>query len=384
MDKLLLNGFPDKKNEKYKYTFLTPLFEKPFAETSARVHSDISLSLPFLSNGPAVFLVNGAFFSSRQLPFPCESIRTASSHHPDVLHRHLGKYTDDDAFVLMNASFFREGLFLHIPPSTRLQQPVMIHSHYAAERTETRHLIVVEDNSEVTFCFFENSANDVSSLSHGVAEMYVGKNSRVHLIKVQQHNENHRNIFHTYIHQEEGSQMDSFFVSLQGGLIRNNFQLTMAGPHAEHRHYGLLVAAANHVADHYTFVKHETPACFSNQLIKEIIKDNATGIFYGKIYVCPHAQKTEAYQRNDNLLLDSGAVVNARPQLEIYADDVKCSHGDTVGYFADESLFYLRSRGIPEAEAIRLLVQGYASEIINQIQPEECRNWLEEQILLTL
>jgi Fe-S cluster assembly protein SufD len=216
--------------------------------------------------------------------------------------------------------------------------------------------------------------------TNSLTEIYAGRNARIDFSRMQNENSFSSQIAHTFIHQEENSVVTSNTISLHGGLIRNNFFVRLDGYGCESNLYGLFLGDDNQHIANFTLVNHAMPHCTSSQLFKGILDDKATGAFNGKIFVSKDAQKTQAYQKNNNLLLSPDARMNTKPHLEIYADDVKCSHGATIGRLDYDALFYLRSRGIGEKEARQLLMYAFADEIISKIQIGLLRDRISELV----
>lgn len=384
LNDLLRLGFPDKKSEKYKYSFLLPLFENPPVNSTVRYPSQ-KINIPLL-DAYNILLNNGSFNSTNINPyFKAGSIKVAIIEGESIIIEHLFKYAvNEDGFIALNTMFFDDGFWIHIPPKMVLDKPIQLINSNPSGATQRRNLIVIDKDVEVEINLFDFSANDENTFNQNVTEIIVGQGARLSLTMVQNFGNQHHQISHVFIHQLRQSSVNTNIVSLAGPLIRNNIYVILNEQGAEHKHNNLFIADQNSHVDNYTFINHAKPFCNSNQLIKGILKDKATGAFNGKILVSRDAQKTVAFQKNNNLLLDSQAVMNTRPQLEIYADDVKCSHGATVGQLDNEALFYMRSRGIGEQTARALLIRGFANEILESISNEPCKeilmNWVMSKL----
>jgi Fe-S cluster assembly protein SufD len=225
----------------------------------------------------------------------------------------------------------------------------------------------VGESAQAAFVICDHTVSNHSFLTNSLTEIYAGDNSSINYDWLQNENGQSTHINNLFIHQEQNSRFASSIVSLHGGLIRNNFNVVLAGENASTDLNGLFLCDdKQHVANHL-LLDHASPHCTSNQLFKGILDDDATGSFNGKILVRKDAQKTQAYQKNNNILLSATARMNTKPHLEIYADDVKCSHGATVGQLDNEALFYIRSRGISEPEARHLLMYAFANDIVGKI-----------------
>jgi Fe-S cluster assembly protein SufD len=230
-----------------------------------------------------------------------------------------------------------------------------------------RNLIIFEDNSQGEIIVCDHTLSPFRFLTNSVTEIHAGKNADIYFSRIQNEHLNSNLITNLYINQEAGSRVITNNISLHGGFIRNNIHVTMNGERCENNSYGLFFGDREQHIDNYLFIDHAKPNCFSRQLFKGILDDKATGAFNGRILVRKDAQKTNAFQTNNNILLSDDAKMNSKPQLEIYADDVKCSHGATTGQLDENSLFYLQSRGIPRAEARLLMLTAFVYEVIDKI-----------------
>jgi Fe-S cluster assembly protein SufD len=231
-----------------------------------------------------------------------------------------------------------------------------------------RNLFILENNAEAKVLVCDHTLCKEDFITNSVTEIYTGQNSKIDVTRVQNEHNNAVQLTNTYVHQERNSKSDSNYITLHGGVVRNNLMVFMNDENCENNALGLFLADQNQHVDNFTYVNHLKPNCLSNQLYKGILDDNATGAFNGRIHVWRDAQKTLAYQKNNNILLTDSATMNSKPQLEIYADDVKCSHGATVGQLDTDALFYLRSRGIPEKESRHLLMYAFAYEVLSKIK----------------
>jgi Fe-S cluster assembly protein SufD len=272
--------------------------------------------------------------------------------------------------VALNTLFAQDGVFVYIPRKTVLDKPLQIinlsHS-FNNLRITRRNLIIADDHASAGIVVCDHTLCNRSYLANSLTEVFVGENTALAYDRLQNENSLSTQINHLFVHQLGGSRFSSNSISLHGGLIRNNFYVGQHGEHCETNLNGLFLCDDNQHVANYVLVDHASPHGVSNQLFKGILDGNATGAFNGKIMVRKDAQKIQAYQKNNNLLLSSAARMNTKPHLEIYADDVKCSHGATVGQLDSEAMFYLRSRGIGEKEARHLLMYAFANEIVSRI-----------------
>ncbi len=234
--------------------------------------------------------------------------------------------------------------------------------------TQHRNLFILEENSEAEVIVCDHTLSTSNFLTNSVSEFFIDKNAHFDFVRIQNEHNGSKQVSHLFFHQERDSRVTANTISLHGGLIRNNVYARLDDEGCENNTYGLYLTDKGQHIDNFVFMDHAKPHCLSNQLFKGVLDDFATGAFNGKVLVRQDAQKTEAYQANNNILLTDDADMNTKPQLEIYADDVKCSHGATVGQLDESALFYLRSRGIEKREARLLLMYAFAHEVIDKIK----------------
>jgi Fe-S cluster assembly protein SufD len=290
-----------------------------------------------------------------------------------------------DGIHALNTSFIYGGVFIIINKNEVLENPFYFYHILKTNENhtlaQTRSLIYVEESAKVQLAEAYKTFGPMDSFTNEVMEVVVNDNAVVEYYKLQNDSVNASHVGTTHIRQIGKSYVHTVTVSLNGGVIRNNIDIIMEAAGNEAHMYGLyLIKGRTHV-DNHTLVDNTEPNCFSNEFYKGIIDEHATGVFSGKIFVRPDAQKTNAYQSNKNILLSDSATVNTKPQLEIFADDVKCSHGCTVGKLDEEALFYLRTRGISKENAQSMLLQAFASDMVAQIKPESLRKYAEELIV---
>lgn len=383
VERLSKKGFPAKKNEMYKYTFLEPYFNNGYKKhivakpITFDVNDMFRCDVPSLDTHIAIVL-NGFYYETQKplLKLPggiiLGSLAEAIKQYPDLVEAHLSKYiTSDDSYVSLNTAMAQDGIFLYVPEGKMLDKPLQIINILLADEelmVQHRNLFILEPGSSAKVVICDHTLNANKYLTNSLSECYVGKGAHFECFRTQNEHNESAHVAHVFVHQEEASNALYNNITLHGGLIRNNLYVTMAGERCENSSLGLLLTDGSQHVDNYTFIDHAMPNCTSNQLYKGILDDTSTGSFTGRIMVRRDAQKTLAYQRNSNLLLTNEARANGKPQLEIYADDVKCSHGATVGQIDENALFYLRSRGIGERESRLLLMYAFAYEVIKQIQ----------------
>ena len=387
-------GIPTSKNEEWKYTRITPLTNKNFelhttaVLPSKEVLNDIRLQTECAGE---LFFVNGVFIKEIS-SFDKDALvvlslnEAAESEYKNYVQQHLNqssKYMKDGLHAL-NAAFVANGLFVLVKRNKTIDKPVFIY-HLTDTNNDNvfvqpRTLFVVEENARLQLIELYKNNGLHESFTNEVIEIAVQQNARFEYYKVQDENENCHHVGTTHLQQVGKCFTHCVTVTLNGGTIRNNINMILEAPNNEGHLYGLYMVNGKTHVDNHSIVDNVMPNCFSNELYKGIMDENATGVFNGKIFVRQDAQKTNAYQSNKNVLLSDTASINTKPQLEIFADDVKCSHGCTVGQLDDEALFYLRARGLDEKQAKAFLLHAFASDILEQVKPEALRNHLEEKI----
>lgn len=382
-------GIPNRKNESYKYTHVEPYFDNHFEPVFETDDLMIDLEEIFKCDIPeldtiTLLTLNGFYYKNNSISGLPENVIVSSLFegslkNASLFQTHYAHYADTskDGLVAMNTLFAQDGLFLYIPDNVIIEKPIQIiniANSFKPLRINQRNLIVVGKNAQVKIVVCDHTLCNRGFLTNSVTEIAVAENAQVEYYKVQNENIQSRQISNTYINQKANSNFVSNTLTLHGGLIRNNIYIQLDEPGAEANALGFFFADQEQHVANYVDVMHKEPHCLSNQLYKGILNDIATGAFNGKIYVNKDAQKTLAYQKNNNLLLSDTAKMYSKPQLEIYADDVTCSHGATVGQLDEEAMFYLRSRGIPLHEAKHLLMYAFAHDIISKINVEPLKN----------
>ena len=295
-----------------------------------------------------------------------------------VIENYFNKIADkNDSLTSLNTAFSKEGAYIYIPRSKAPHKPIQI-IHLAtgqesASMLQPRNLIVAEENSELQIIERHQSLTSNEVLTNCVTEIFAGKDARVDYYKLQNDHENASLIDNTYISQERQSVVSVHTFSLGGKITRNNLNYYQKGEHIDSILNGVTILDKKQHVDHYTLVHHAEPNCESHQDYKGIFDGESTGVFNGKILVDKIAQKTDAFQQNNNLLISDYATLNTKPQLEIFADDVKCSHGCTVGQLDEDALFYLQSRGIPKKEAQALMMYAFANNVLDSVKIPELK-----------
>jgi Fe-S cluster assembly protein SufD len=315
-----------------------------------------------------------------------ENLSAALAKDSATIEKHLGKYarTTDNAFAALNQAFFSDGAFISLPAGVEIAEPIqLIYISSAKQNGETiqpRNLIIAGANSRATIVESYLSTVSTAYLTNAVTEIVAGDNAVIEHVKLQDET---ASAFHmATIAGEFGraSNVSLHSFALGAKLSRNNIRTNLAGEGLECILNGLYLTRDEQLADHHMIVEHAQPHCASHEYFNGILDDKSKGVFHGRIYVHPIAQKTDAKQTNKNLLLSDDATADTKPQLEIYADDVKCTHGATIGQLNDESIFYLRARGIPEAMARRMLIHAFAGEIVERVKCAPVREELDKLV----
>ncbi|MEO6329033.1 MAG: Fe-S cluster assembly protein SufD [Ginsengibacter sp.] len=380
-------GFPNTKVEDWKYINLTSFLKDDFI-TEPEDEMLPSIGQEEIANAKiesldcyCIVLVNGQYSAELSDIIPGEDIFisaiSAAMNRP-AFKKHFGKYIalEKNHFAALNTALFRDGLFLEVKGKAIGNKPVHIIHIVSAEHNlflQPRHLFVIGAHAEIniieSFITTGNSAkNKANIFINNVSEIVADEQSHLQHYYIQTGNENTRYIHHTEVQQRASSRYSNYKASFPGtGLLRNNLNVSLNGENIESHLYGLYLAGGHQLIDNHTTVDHLKPHCHSNELYKGVMKDEAVAVFNGKIFVRKDAQKTNAFQKNNNLMLSKKAIVDSKPQLEIFADDVKCSHGSTIGQFNEDALFYLKARGIGDEKAKALLIHAFAYDVTEKI-----------------
>lgn len=388
-------GIPGVKHEEWKYTRISGVFNKDFkvtfvADASVTKAEVDAVRLPGHEEANELVFVNGIFsfelskiFSKDLTVLPLEE--AAANEYKDIVSAHLGhssRYLKDGINAL-NTAFVHGGVFIHVKKGKIVEHPVYIYNitdaRFAPILSQPRSLIYVGENAQMKLVETFATMGEQESFTNQILEMVVEKDAHAEYYKIQ-NDAGHSQVSTTHIRQIGKSYTHTVTISIDGGIVRNNLNVVLDAEHCESHLYGLYLMKGNTHVDNHTVVDNVKPHCFSNELYKGIMDENATGVFNGKIFVEPDAQKTNAYQSNKNVLLSDNASINAKPQLEIFADDVKCSHGCTVGSLDQEAMFYLRSRGISEKTAKSLMLHAFADDVLEHINLPVIRDYVDELI----
>lgn len=382
-------GFPTVKNEEWKYTNIHPLVSKTYLLNEDVDVADIDLSkadIPEL-DAHRIVLVNGQYvlaFSSLEDEVGLKVKPIEEAAEEVNFQKHFAQYADksDNPLVALNTALYTSGLYLEVAKGKVLSKPLHI-IHVATGKQEffaqTRNLYVIEPNAEVeiveSFVTVEGAAHN---LHNKVTEIVVEENAKIQHYYLQTAAKESNYFTHTEVYQTRYSLYNNYNCSFPGAsFVRNNINVRLDAENVESHLYGINLLADKQLVDNHTTVDHLKPNCESYEWYKNIPQEESTAVFNGKIFVRQDAQKTNAFQQNNNMLMGDKATVYTKPQLEIFADDVKCSHGCTMGQFEDDSLFYLRARGIGEESARILLVHAFAFDVTSRFSNEAVRNYVE-------
>jgi Fe-S cluster assembly protein SufD len=379
-------GFPTRRNEDWKYTSVTPFLQEQYHINGITKEAVVSQKLLLQANIPMlncyqIILVNGQL-QSKPVDLPASvkvlTIKEAQVNAP--LTKYFAKNTDVETFpfAALNTALFSNGVFIEIDANAVLEKPIHIVHAFTGQHNmflQPRHLMVVHKSASLSVIETVVSDNASAKLFiNSLTEVVVEENANFDHYVLQTAQAGTRLVTQTDVCQKRHSVYSNYTFSLpKADLIRNNLNTSLDDDQTETHLYGLYLGADSQLIDNHSFVNHKKPHCDSNEIYKGVLLDNATGVFNGKIFVNQEAQKTNAFQQNNNLLLSNKATINTKPQLEIFADDVKCSHGATVGQLSKEAMFYLRSRGIGEEAARALLVRAFAFDVTDKIKVPELK-----------
>ncbi|MDX9928664.1 MAG: Fe-S cluster assembly protein SufD [Bacteroidales bacterium] len=400
IERFMQLGVPGRKNEAYRYTNLDPFFRHDYAGYFLPGPDDFRNAEKFSCevedlNVHNLVLLNGFYPTNNgsliTLPsgVVTGSLNEAARVHGGIVEKHYGRYAaaDNDGLLHLNTAMASDGIFIHVPRGRVLDKPIQIVNLVMSDEdifVQHRNLIVVEENAEATVIICDHTLSPKKFLTNAVTEVFVGANARFSIVRVQNEHNNAAKMTHTFIHQERGSNTYSNNITLHGGLVRNSTWHHLGGEGAETVSAGLYLTDKSQHVDNFVNVDHAFPNCTSNQVFKGVLDDVATGAFNGRILVRQDSQGTRAYQSNNTILLTDVARMDTKPQLEIFADDVKCSHGATIGQLNEDALFYLRSRGIDSREARLMLMFGFAHEVIQGIPVEALRERMDMLVMQRL
>ena len=380
------NGFPTKKEERYKYTDMQELFAPDYGLNLQRLSIPVDPYHAFRCDVPNLstnlyFVVNDGFFQEEKpkghLP---EGVIVGSLKEfatTEYYNQLAGKA--NDAVTDLNTMLAQDGLFVYVPKNVKVDRAVQVINILRSDvdlMVNRRVLIVLEEGAEIKMLFCDHAADDRNFLATQVIEVFVGENASLDLYCLEETHHKNVRVSNVYIDQQRDSRVNHNVITLHNGITRNRLDLTFSGEGAECQCYGCVIADKQQHVDNNTLIVHKVPHCTSNELYKYVLDDKATGAFAGRVLVEHGAQKTSSQMTNQNLCATKEARMYTQPMLEIYADDVKCAHGSTVGQLNDAALFYMRQRGISLQEAKFLLQNAFINEVIDHMQLDPLRDRL--------
>ena len=387
-------GFPSLRVEEWRYTDISSLLKHRFPLTKTGAYHKLDLNkygFAGLETSLLVF-VNGQFsedLSKIQINFPgliIDNLANVLNKNLPEVENYLSKYAqfNDETFTALNTAFATEGVFIFVPTNVEIDIPIHILNISDSKEpfvSHPRHLIIAENNSNVKIVesFYGNS--DLVYFNNPVSEVVLKENSFVNYTKIQNESEQAYLISNMFVHQERSSNFTANSIDLGGALVRNNLNVKLNDENCETNLYGFYMVNGTQLIDNHTNMDHAKPHCQSNELYKGILADKSKGVFSGAVHVRQNAQKTNAFQKNKNLLLSEDAEINSKPQLKIFADDVRCTHGATIGQLNDEAIFYLQQRGVKKENALSMLRYAFAADVFNNISIDSVRLKVDQLVM---
>ena len=385
-------SIPNRRDEEWKYATPEPLFKEDLevaGQPPLKVEDIEQIKLKY-ADAYFIVTVNGYFDERLSSPSINDNIIVCSLKHAfksyaSLGEKHLGKYAaSNDVFVALNNAAYTSGVFIFVKEGHQIEKPVYLLNVTSANNKiliNSRNLVVIEKNASVQITeHFESIGSSTKSVRNHLLECSVSENAKVDYHVIQNDDNNASSINNIRITQHRFSNLNIHTLTFGGQYTRNNLHVEHHGENIESNLNGLFMGSDNQLIDNHTLVDHQQPNCNSNELYKGILNDHSTGVFNGKIFVRKDAQKTNAYQSSRNILLNDNSKINTKPQLEIYADDVKCSHGTSTGHMDEEAVFYLQARGIGRESAKLLLMHAFAGEVLDKIESEEVKILAEKLV----
>jgi Fe-S cluster assembly protein SufD len=388
LDEIKNIGVPNLKQEKYKYTPLTDIFEGEYLPVNPDDRKMPGKTIfSEIDDVIKIYTVNGVCVDNEiksENGFVYGSLALASKEYKEFVEEYYNRLADNtDLSVALNIATAFSGVFVFVNPGVKTTRPLMIINIIDSDAnifSRQHNLFIFGENSVAEIIECNIGISDASTLTNNLSEIVIKQNAQVDFVRIHDKGLLSKHISSDYSRQYGGSSFNCSNIVIGGGVVRQNTEVHLAEKHCYNNLYGLVVADEKQHVDNYTFINHAVPECQSNELYKSILSDKAVNVFNGRILVSPDAQKTIAFQSNKNILLNTGAKVYTKPQLEIYADDVKCSHGATIGQLNEDALFYMQSRGISKSAAQMLLMSGFANEILDKIKKPELQELILSQI----
>lgn len=377
-------GIPTNKHEDYKYCNLDAVFKKEFRNIGQKFNPVKNIGEYKLEDTITLVVVNGNYSAELSDKIILKGLHINSFSNLDAGGKKLIASIaepESDAFVALNTAFSGNGFHLKVEKGTELQIPIHILYISSAESeavVNTRNIIQLEENSEATLIEHHVVMGNGKVFNNYLSEKFVAENAKLNLSIFQNEGANGFSVNTNQVKVERYAKYDATTVTLSGQVVRNNHNIIITGEYSESHLNALFSSKGTQLVDNHTLMDHQVPNCQSNELYKGIVNDKSTGVFNGKIYVRKDAQKTNAYQSSKNILLSDDATINTKPQLEIYANDVKCSHGTSTGKIDENALFYLNARGIGKESARKLLLHSFAQEVIDKISVDSLKEKITE------
>ena len=389
-------GFPSRKVERYKYTDMQQLFAPDYGLNLNRLRIPVDPYQAFRCDVPNLstslyFIVNDQFYQEAlpkvQLPEGVfiGSLAEAAAQRPELVAKYYAKIaaTADDGITALNTMLAQDGLLVYVPKNVKIDRAVQVINILRSDvdlMVNRRVLVIVEEGAEARLLFCDHAVDDRPFLTTQVIEAYVGDNAQLSLYCLEETHYKNTRVSNVYVSQQANSHFDHNVITLHNGVTRNRLDLVFKGEGAECELNGCVIADKNQHVDNNTLIDHQVGHCDSRELYKYVLDDEAVGAFAGRVLVRHGSQKTTSEERNQNLCMTRQARMFTQPMLEIYADDVKCSHGSTVGQLNDAAMFYMQQRGIDEHEAKLLLEFAFIGEVIDQIKLEPLRDRLHQLV----
>jgi len=400
-DAFATNGFPDRKVERYKYTDVSSLFAPDYGLNLNRLDIPVNPYDAFRCDVPNLstllfFMVNDSFYKSERIEVPGKqipvvprlpegvivgSLAEEAIKNPDFISKYYGKLakTGEDAVTALNTMLAQDGLLVYVPKGVKMNRTIQVVNIMRSDvdlMVNRRVLIIVEEGADVKLLLCDHTADDHRFLTTEVVEAFVGNGASLEMYSLEETHYRNVRVSNTYVEQQSDSRMGHDAITLHNGITRNRLDVFLRGEGAECQSGGCVITDKEQHVDNNTLIEHAVSHCTSHQLYKYVLNDKSTGAFAGRVLVDHDAQKTVSEMRNQNLCATHEARMYTQPMLEIYADDVKCSHGSTVGQLNEQALFYMRQRGITLSEALLLLQTAFVNEVVDIIPLEPLRDRL--------
>jgi len=386
--------FPTRKDEDWKYTNISPVLKHNYTASPevSITKNDVSRFLMPGIKVNLIVLINGRYshilskIKKQDEGIIIDSFRNVLKNDPELVMKYFGKHAEiNNGFVALNTAYAADGAFVYVGDNKQVTEHIHIMNITSGDSinvlSQPRNLFIAGKNSHVRIIESYHSLNDSENLTNVVTEAILEENAFMEVYRLQKENSKSFHMNRIQAVQNNGSTFTHYSVSLDGSIVRNDTNIKLDGEFCTGHLYGLYITENDQHVDNHTLIDHAKPNCQSNEIYKGVLNDNSRGVFNGKVFVREDAQKTNAYQSNKAILLSSNATIDTKPQLEIYADDVKCSHGAAIGQLDDEAVFYLRSRGIGKEMARTVLIRAFANDIFDTIENEALHDDLNNMVL---